>query len=277
MLSEKSPIILRKSREVGETVGQCVKPNDPYLAYFKENGLKTPIDVKARLDQMMYMGGVEHSINGTQISVESAMINRGHSDEEIVEVVLAATRVAAGDYGKRWNWRFEERKIRSDIARWRVKLGKEGKEPTPAPDRLVPSLPSQDSQSSNVIYLNNSGSGAVALRQPKSKTDTNRANVEAAHIKIGMAVINVIKDRGDDLLFTEKTAWYCEGGLWRMMTDGASWLTAVGGTSIEGKRNRSASSHPALRIRFPRGRCPRGATRAKPHQRRSLSHSGGGG
>jgi hypothetical protein len=51
-------------------------------------------------------------------------------------------------------------------------------------------------------------------------------------------------------------------------------LTAVGGTSIEGERNRSACCLAALGIRFQQ-RPGRTAFRAKMHQRASLSHGRG--
>jgi RepB DNA-primase from phage plasmid len=73
-LGEQSPIILRIERPRAVTVGQAVEA-DPYLVYAKEAGHKTPIDVKARLDRMMYMAIGEDSVHETQISVESAMIN----------------------------------------------------------------------------------------------------------------------------------------------------------------------------------------------------------
>jgi hypothetical protein len=122
MLAETAPIILRTERPNAKTVGEMTG-TDPYEGYGRL-APKAPIDVKAALDAMMYMGGDKYGINPTQISVEAAMINRGHTDDEIVEVVLAATRAAAGDYGKRWNWAKEERKIRKDITRWRRKQEK---------------------------------------------------------------------------------------------------------------------------------------------------------
>ena len=164
MLAEKSPIILRKIREVGKTAGQADE-TDPYKAYAKESGFKFPIDVTAKLDGMMFMGGLESGVHATQISVEAAMINRGHADEEIVEVVLAATKAAAGDYGKRWNWRVEERNIRRDISDWRKKLAKEGKEPNPRP------RPDDQPTRSNVVSMVD---GANALKVKPRRIPSRR-------------------------------------------------------------------------------------------------------
>ncbi len=58
----------------------------------------------------MYMADGDPSIHATQIAVASSLIGRGkHTDDEIVDLLMTATRAAAGDYGKRWNWAHEER------------------------------------------------------------------------------------------------------------------------------------------------------------------------
>jgi P4 family phage/plasmid primase-like protien len=113
-LSEQSPVLLRKERERGATVGE----RDPILEYAKQYGWKPPIDVEARLQNMMYMGGGDSGIHATQVAVTAALLSRGMPLDVVVERVLAATRIAAGDYGKRWNWRLEERNIRKDGEKW---------------------------------------------------------------------------------------------------------------------------------------------------------------
>jgi P4 family phage/plasmid primase-like protien len=224
-LGEASPIILRKARERAVTVGEAIE-TDPYLAYAKE--LKTPIDVKARLDAMMFMGGGENSVHETQISVEAALIGKGHDDEEIVELVLAATKAAAGDYGKRWNWRTEERNIRRDISDWRVKLAKKGEVPKPLQQQVPKSIATVETAPTNVVSIAKARTAAVL--KPKLDASPDDAN----HIKIGATVIDLIRKRGDDLIFTEKAAWFCEGGLWRMMTDSSAWLNVQVEAAIVG-------------------------------------------
>ena len=198
---EQSPIILRKIRPraitVGEAGGDC-----PYKAFARENGFKPPIDVKARLNAMMYMGvkdanGNDTSIHGTQIAVASSMVGKGHTDDEIVKVLMAATRAAAGDYGKRWNWRVEERNIRNDVVKWRKEhppktksVEREAKTTNPAPASTSTDSPT----GSNVVSL------AARAVKPKPTLSDSDAN----HIKIGSAVLDVIRDRGDALLFTAK-------------------------------------------------------------------------
>jgi P4 family phage/plasmid primase-like protien len=214
-LGEASPIILRVKRERGITAGQAVE-TDPYLAYAKE--LKTPIDIKARLDAMMFMGGGDAAVHKTQTDVAASMVAKGHDDEEIVELLMAASRAAAGDYGKRWNWSKEEREIRKDIAGWKVKLAKKGELPKPIHQSGPKVVAGVETATAAVISMAKART-ALAIK-PKLDASPDDAN----HIKIGATVIGIIRDRGDDLIFTEKAAWFCEGGLWRMMTDSSAWL-----------------------------------------------------
>jgi hypothetical protein len=64
------------------------------------------------------MAGGLNSIHTTQCSCTAAMLNRGVHIDEVVERVLVATRAAAGEYGERWNWQREERKIRGMCRSW---------------------------------------------------------------------------------------------------------------------------------------------------------------
>jgi hypothetical protein len=113
MLSEVSPIVLRKLRPA-PTAGEI----NPFLAAAANTGFKTPLDVEKRLALMLYMGGEDASIHGTQVSVTASLLNAGNDVEEVVRLVLEATRLAAGDYGARWNWRREEKAIRGMCETW---------------------------------------------------------------------------------------------------------------------------------------------------------------
>jgi hypothetical protein len=113
MLSEVSPIVLRKLRPA-PTSGEI----DPFTAAGELNGYKMPLDVEKRLRLMLYMGGDDACIHGTQVSVTASMLNAGTVVEDVVRLVLEATRLAAGDYGERWNWRREEKAIRGMCDTW---------------------------------------------------------------------------------------------------------------------------------------------------------------
>jgi AAA domain/RepB DNA-primase from phage plasmid len=94
-------------------------PANPWLAVASLFvGTKPPIDIEQRLAAMRYQGDSETAIHATQISVSAALLNRGHPIDEAVDIVLAATRAAAGPFGERWNWRREERDVRGMCETW---------------------------------------------------------------------------------------------------------------------------------------------------------------
>src|SRR5262249_55763389 len=114
--SEQSPVMLRKKRERGKTVAEA--EFDFFARYAKEDGFKPPIDVEQCLKNMIYMGSGDSSIHQTQIQCAASMLSSGRPVDEVVATLMAFTRIAAGDYGKRWNWRIEERNIRRDCEGW---------------------------------------------------------------------------------------------------------------------------------------------------------------
>ncbi len=111
--ADSSPKFQRKGRERDQTAGQRGNVWEEFAKEFK-----TPIDVEKRLAQMIYMGTGEASIHQTQIQVTASLLNAGVPIDEVVRVVKAATVVAAGDYGKRWNWAREENALRKMCATW---------------------------------------------------------------------------------------------------------------------------------------------------------------
>ena len=126
MLFIVAPVVLRKLRPA-----QNSGVTNPYSEYAKAAGFKPALDVEKRLAAMMYMGGgdgdADASIHGTQVSVTASMLNAGVELEEIVSLVLEATRAAAGVYGARWNWKREENAIRGMCKTWLKKHPQEFK------------------------------------------------------------------------------------------------------------------------------------------------------
>jgi phage/plasmid-associated DNA primase len=205
-LSEQSPVILRKSRERAITAGES--PINPFVAWGKDHGVKPPVDVEARLNAMMFMGGGDAAVHATQLAVTASMLNAGNPTDDVVELVLEATKAAAGDYGKRWNWTREEKTIRGMCSSWVKKHGA----PPDAPDRRTNDT-------------GTAGAAVVALKpkkEPKPKLKPN----ELHHVILGHAVIDIIRLRGDDLLFTPKGgSWRYSNGLWSLADAGmTAWL-----------------------------------------------------
>jgi RecA-family ATPase len=118
-LETVSPILHRKPADSGN--GHDADPNNPWLAVAARFGTKPPIDVEARLAAMRYQGAGDAGIHATQVSVTAALLNRSEAVEDVIEVMLSATRAAAGQFGERWNWRREESAIRQMCASWLAK------------------------------------------------------------------------------------------------------------------------------------------------------------
>lgn len=64
------------------------------------------------------MGGGDAGVHATQLSVSASLSSRGVREDKIVKILLETTRVAAGEYGKHWNWKREEEAIRGMCRSW---------------------------------------------------------------------------------------------------------------------------------------------------------------
>jgi P4 family phage/plasmid primase-like protien len=127
---------------------------NPFLAAAERFGFKPPLDVQAALEAMTYEAPGENSIHQTQLRVSASMAAHGHDEGEIVDVLLSATKAAAGERGAFWNWSREEKAIRGMVASAKVKFGvgpqKAGNTPSasqkrqnsadnePGPDNVIP-------------------------------------------------------------------------------------------------------------------------------------------
>jgi hypothetical protein len=116
-LEVASPVIRRLPSD-GNGRDDAVEAGNPWLAVAARFSNKPPIDVEARLAAMAYLGAGDSAIHTTQVSVSAALLNRGYSIDEVIDLLLTATRAAAGQFGERWNWRREEREIRDMSEKW---------------------------------------------------------------------------------------------------------------------------------------------------------------
>jgi hypothetical protein len=93
-----------------------------YLKEYANSGdYHAPIDVPKRLAEMQHGGEGDSAIHLTQRSCTASLISRGVDIDEVVDVVLDATKAAVGREGRSWNWREEEKKIRRMCESWMVK------------------------------------------------------------------------------------------------------------------------------------------------------------
>lgn len=90
------------------------EPGNPFLAAAERLGIRAPVDLTE-----MKPG----NIHETQLRWSASMAASGKSEDEIVAALLEATKLAAGEEGRRWNWRKEEAGIREMIASAQKKFG----------------------------------------------------------------------------------------------------------------------------------------------------------
>lgn len=83
------------------------EPVDPFLAAAERLGIRSSIDPEEMLAGMEYPGNV-HEV---QLRVTAHMATAGRPEDEVVEAVLEATKLAAGQEGRRWNWNDERKAI----------------------------------------------------------------------------------------------------------------------------------------------------------------------
>lgn len=219
-LSETSPIILRKIRPEGKTVEQT--DENPYERIAREMGYKPPIDVEQRLDAMMYMGGGDTSIHQTQIQVSASLLEVGEDVENIVALLIDATRAAAGDYGKRWNWKREEKNIRKACEGW---LKKQEKREDKTKSHAKPHTNGKDHGNGAAPHPQSTSGPASPGETKQSAKDKKRP----FHITVAEAFFVNLELLGHDLrIFTDskgnENLWKYEEGLWSIVMNISAWL-----------------------------------------------------
>jgi len=213
--AEQSPIMLRKVREHAMPAGKADGEVDFFAEYARLHGIKAPIDVEKRLEQMMFMGGEESSIHQTQIVVTAALLNRGMPVDDVVGVVIEATRRAAGEYGARWNWRREERKLRGMCGSWIRKHPPEEERKLKNTTKPKPALKSIEG-------------GRASAQSTPTATDGNAALAtiiknEEKHVQLGRAVLAAMFADGEEMINTKDGAWFYSGGIWELRIE-SKWL-----------------------------------------------------
>ena len=107
------PLIRRRPAVAGNG-----RDSNPWLEIARRQGFKPPVDVEQRLAAMQFQGAGDAAIHPTQLAVSASLLTHGAPLDEVVELLLAATRAAAGTAGERWNWQREERAIRDMCETW---------------------------------------------------------------------------------------------------------------------------------------------------------------
>jgi phage/plasmid-associated DNA primase len=220
-LSEASPIILRKERPQAKTVGEDGSMGARYERLNKD--YKPPINWEKRLNQMMYMGEGDASIHETQIQVSASLLQAGVDVEDIIELLMEATRAAASDYGKRWNWtrgkHSEEARLRNMCETWLKKHPKKQRANSKSDD---PSSGSAGSQSSSGPHPQSTSGPATVKDRVKDKT-------EPFYIRVAKEFFVDLDNMGHDLrIFVDSKGnehlWSYVEGKWSLVMNIDAWL-----------------------------------------------------
>jgi phage/plasmid-associated DNA primase len=193
----------------------AVEGEDPYLAALKAIGFKPPIDVEQRLKQMTFQGIGELSIHDTQLRCSASLVRARVDDEQIVTMLMEATRAAAGIYAKSWNWKREEREIRRLIA----DAHKKGF----APEREQEEVTQKEATNDGPINLGEERQRRERAKQEKAQAQQDEAKAQQGGAKdkakiepVARAVI--VKWEGErghgKLMSTGGELWSYRDGVW---------------------------------------------------------------
>jgi P4 family phage/plasmid primase-like protien len=218
MVSICGPVVRRK-----ELSPKGLQQHDnPFLAIAARLGFKPPIDVERRLAGMTFQGGAERNIHETQLAVSASLLTRGTPTEDVIGIVLDATRAAAGPYGERWNWRREERAVRGMCETWLRK--------NPAVTVTPRAQPRSSQRDDEVVREAVGGATVVQLddtRQKKGRERKPRGS-SALPIVIADGVVETVRGDGGDIVLAEGELWLYREGLWSVATPADElWLRTL--------------------------------------------------
>jgi len=271
-LDRAGPAIRRKAvvRKDGTAAVQAF--DNPFLAAAAKLGFKPPVDVEQRLAAMSYQGVGEASIHNTQLAVSASLLARGEDAEDVIDLLLEATKAAAGEDGARWRWDREEKVIRGMCSDW-VKKHPEVMNKTDslkAPERPRAQAREVDRGDSfkGEVEVREASTGAVVHnlgeeRQKRKKEREPKAPTGKAAVPVAVAdgVVEVIRRAGMDIALTEGEVWLYEEGVWRacapadeqwlrtLIQTGCDDLGCAGDTKTANAAWKRLNEHPGLHQR----------------------------
>jgi phage/plasmid-associated DNA primase len=228
-VSYQRPVLRRKPPETPKAAGKKSRaalggvPENPFLAAAAAMGRQPRLDVEEALAAMG-----QGNIHDTQVRVSAALLARGEALEDVVSILMEATRQAIGADAARWNWRAEEKRIRVACNGAIRKFPKveQVEQTTPEPE-----------QTDNVADLD----AARAKRKAPPKPRRGKIN----HLDIGAILLEGWRSSGQGLVFTEtQGAWRYFDGLWRLQDDRTlrAWLDPQIEQCIRGTEAKSRNS-----------------------------------
>lgn len=153
------------------------EPVNPFLAAAERLGVRGSLDVDALLAGMK-----PGNIHDTLLRASASLASSGKTEDEIVETLMPAVRLACGEEGRRWDWQREESSLRKMIQGARSKFA------------------------SNVVPMRKPVEQAV----PKAEQRNQTGKVGA----VGMEAW------GRPLIAVDGDLWTYEGGVWWPMDGG---------------------------------------------------------
>jgi len=219
-IAEQQPVLARKPAPSVAGKPTTAEPVDdnPFMAHARQFGYKPRLDVEAAL-----AGIHDGNIHTTLRDVAASLIHAGQPVEEVVGILMEAARKVGGPD---WNWRAEEKKVRGLCASAMKKYPPKDPGPQGPPDDEPP--PDDET----VVDLGK----AKVKRKPKMQAT-------AVHIVLAEAVLAVIKQRGEELMFTTTGAYRYADNLWRLQgeKDLTGWLNSLLEEGARGLKLESAN------------------------------------
>lgn len=210
MLDWLRPLVALPAPPEGQ---RAVPPRDPFSAYAEQAGIRIPVDVQQRLAAMSYLSDGDTGIHQTQLHVSASMVSTGEDDDKIVELLLEATRAAAGLAGENWNWKREERNLRRMIETARTKFAA-----APKAEKQEPAT--QQSSIAQEAKIAVGGGSVIDLEQQRRVRKEQRPDDDDSGGKrpliarVGDAVIDWWRDTRGQVAIIDGQPYTYRKGLW---------------------------------------------------------------
>jgi P4 family phage/plasmid primase-like protien len=248
-VSYQRPVLTRKPPSVVQQAKtkqpRNVVHENPFLAAAAAMGRQPRLDVEEALAAMG-----QGNIHDTQVRVSASLLARGEAVEDVVSILMEATRQAIGSDAAKWNWRAEEKRIRTACAGAIRKFP-----PTPPRDAVKEDEP-------EIAHLDTDNVADLAAARARRQTPPKPRRGKVNHLDIGAILLEGWKNSGQGIVFTQtQGAWRYFDGLWRLQDDRTlrAWLDPQIEQCIRGTEAKSRNSlvsetrgwiirHPDLQI-----------------------------
>jgi hypothetical protein len=185
-------------------------PSDPWAQYGKDLGINLPKDIDALLSGMRYGGG-SVGIHAVQLAVSASLAKRGEPVDDIVQLLLSATRAAAGMDGDRWNWSREESNLRRMTEDAILKYGvirrdkPDNREPPPAQPK-----PQSSGGAAPATVIDMKAHKEKRAKEKAAKVDEEASTTE----KIAELVLKAWEAEKGPIIVTGEGFWTYLDGIW---------------------------------------------------------------